>query len=72
MKTPVHLILRMIEPFYDQEDMTKTFDLGVQYMFQDMVTFPRVDHILKNILDTQIKGIGHIFLIIEWLDHPQY
>lgn len=43
MKTPVHLILAMIEPYYDNEDETNTYDLGVQYMSKDMVTFPRVE-----------------------------
>jgi hypothetical protein len=43
MKTPVHLLLRMIEGIYDDEDEENAFDLGVQYMSEDIITFPRVE-----------------------------
>ena len=43
MKTPVHMIVKMIKPYYDPLDESNTFDLGIQYLSNDMVTWPRVE-----------------------------
>ena len=43
MKTHVHLMLEKLEGCYDDQDETNEFDLGVQYMMDDMITFPRVE-----------------------------
>ena len=43
MKAPVHIILNMINKCYDKEDERNTFDLGVQYMTGDIITFPKVE-----------------------------
>ena len=43
MKTPVHLILQMIDDFYDADNEDNTFDLGVQYLDDKVFTFPRVE-----------------------------
>jgi hypothetical protein len=43
MKTPVHLLLRMIESICNDEDPENAFDLRVQYISKDIITFPRVE-----------------------------
>ena len=42
MKAPVHSIMEMIIDCYDKADETNTFDLGVQYMTGEVITFPKV------------------------------
>lgn len=43
MKIPVHLMIEKLDGCYDDLDETNQFDLGVQYMLEKMITFPRVD-----------------------------
>jgi hypothetical protein len=43
MKTPVNLIIDMIDGCYDPLNHSNTFDLGVQYMTNSVITFPRVE-----------------------------
>ena len=39
----MHIILEMITDCYDKADEFNTFDLGVQYMTGEVITFPKVE-----------------------------
>ena len=43
MRIAVHLMLAKLDGCYDDEDESNEFDLGVQYLMDDMITFPRVE-----------------------------